>query len=118
MLCKRIYYLFFNEQNKYNYLCNLMCCDAVCSRDKKVRQRLRGIHQFSVSHSELINILKRLYSAVCVYFYYGANKSGSRAMWVLRQSDAISVFLLQAMCSISGLFMTEENSLCAVPHGW
>ena len=46
--------------------------------------RLRGIHQFS----KLINRLKRL----CVYFYYGANKSCSRAMWGSRQSDAISFF--------------------------
>ena len=52
---------------------------------------MRGIHQFS----KLINRLKRL----CVYFYYGANKSGSRAMWVLRQSDAISGFFYGKQCA-------------------
>ena len=40
-----------------------------------LKRWLRGIHQFS----KLINRLKRL----CVYFYYGANKSCSRAMWAL-----------------------------------
>ena len=36
---------------------------------------------------------------VCVYFYYGANKSGSRAMWGLRQSDAISGFFYGKQCA-------------------
>ena len=53
--------------------------------------RLRGIHQFS----KLINRLKRL----CVYFYYGANKSCSRAMWGSRQSDAISGFFYGKQCA-------------------
>ena len=72
--------------------------------------RLRGIHQFS----KLINRLKRL----CVYFYYGANKSCSRAMWGSRQSDAISFFLLQAMCSISGLFHDEVESCLHYLYQW
>ena len=66
-----------------------------------LKRWLRGIHQFS----KLINRLKRL----CVYFYYGANKSCSRAMWAL-DNQMQSVFLLQAMCSISGLFHDEVES--------
>ena len=64
-----------------------------------LKRWLRGIHQFS----KLINRLKRL----CVYFYYGANKSCSRAMWGSRQSDAISFFYCKLCAQYPDFFMMK-----------
>ena len=91
-------------------------CEQACEKPQKqnvatlLHTWLRGIHQFS----KLINRLKRL----CVYFYYGANKSSARVPAGLLDNQMQSVFLVYAMCSISGLFHDKVESCLHYLYQW
>ena len=68
--------------------------------EKKVLCSLFAFALYIASREEcFMYCFQLLLTVSCVYFYYGANKSASRAMWVLRQSDAISVFFYGEQCA-------------------